>query len=324
MRLPFALALVLAPCGAALLTACGTATKPADSVAVDSGVHAILLVVDNSDSMQDEAAALALADLPAALAGKAWRLDVTTTSVQSADAGQPQPGDGGTSVLGGVALTSDDAHPSAGFQQAILCQATCFSANDVPSDPTYVCDPSAAPDLVSAEYLDCVCGQGAWEGHCGSGNEMGLEAAELMLCRATATTSTACMGYDDPNGGTASTALSAAEIGAYDLREGATDVSVLILSDEGDGSYRQATGDSDGALYTGLYTGFGASVSVVGPWYADGAGDCLSGALPWAVERYQAVAAGTGGAYATLTDGPDAGCAASDMAAILAEFVAGL
>lgn len=40
---------------------------------------------------------------------------------------------------------------------------------------------------------------------------------------------------------------------AHLLLVGADDVSVLIISDEGDGSYRQATGDSDAGVYQSIF-----------------------------------------------------------------------
>lgn len=309
--------------GTTLLIACGVPPAEDDTAIPDTRVHAVLLVIDNSSSMRDGASSLAIADLPGALTGKKWRLDITTTSVEPADPGDPQPGDGGTSVLSGASITSEDPDPTSAFRAAVLCQATCFSENDVPTDPNYVCDATAAPDEITQEYLDCICGVGTWAGHCGSGNEMGLEAAELALCGAAASAPAACYSYDEINGGgSVPTVFAPGDELRSDLLQGAADVSVLIVSDEGDGSYRQVSGDSDSALYAGLFAQFGVvSLSVVGPWYEDGAGDCLDGAQPWSVERYQGVAAATGGAYLGFTGGPDTDCAPSDMGSVVGAFV---
>ncbi len=322
----------------------------------------ILFVLDNSDSMQEEATALALnfntfidrltnaeaphATLTDAVAnyvrettGEALYIDyqigITTTSVESANPDDPIPGDGGSLVdIDTMVIKRGDPEAKLQFQRNLLCGATCFSENDVEADVDFVCD-EEAPDAsrgISQEYLDCLCGAGAWTGHCGSGNEMGLEGAMLALCRAADSPPEACYGYVPPNGsGTSPTIFDADEDGdgqsdlkgtaAGFLRDDANTI-VVIVTDEGDGSYRQATGDNDPEVYAEAFGSFlnPVRVAVIGPWYDGSDGDCLDGAQSWAVERYQNVVGTTLGAYINITGSPDEDCVASDFATNLDEL----
>ncbi len=310
----------------------------------------ILFVIDNSDSMQAEASALALnfnafidkltssegSEVPHATLGDAvanylretsgdslfidYQIGLTTTSVQPNNPDSLSPGDEGTLAGDPYVIKRGDPNARLEFQRNLLCEVTCFSENDVPSNPDFVCD-AEAPDAegeVTSEYLDCLCGPGEWTGHCGSGNEMGLEGALLAMCRASESPPEVCYGYDTVNGsGTSPTIFDDSQIGtgAGFLRENANTI-VVIVTDEGDGSYRQATGDSDPELYTEAFGSFlnPVRVAVIGPWYEDqSSGDCLAGAQPWAVERYQNIVTSTLGAYITITEGPDGDCAASDF-----------
>ena len=309
----------------------------------------ILFVIDNSDSMQAEASALALnfnafidkltssegSEVPHATLGDAvanylretsgdslfidYQIGITTTSVQPNDANNLQPGDEGTFVGDPFVIARGDPDARIEFQRNLLCGATCFSENDVPSNPDFVCD-EAAPEAdgeITSEYLDCLCGAGAWTGHCGSGNEMGLEGGLLAMCRAAPTPPEECYGYDTPNGsGTSPTIFDDSQVGtgAGFLRESANTI-LVIVTDEGDGSYRQATGDSDPEVYTNAFAEFDnpVRVAVIGPFYDGSDADCLDGAQPWAVERYQNVVGTTLGTYIGITSSPADGCTASDF-----------
>lgn len=313
----------------------------------------ILFVIDNSDSMQEEATGLALnfntfidsltssegADTPRATLADAvanyvretsgeslfidYQLGITTTSVQANDPSNLQPGDEGTFI--GVAdapyvIKRADDNAALLFQRNLLCGATCFSENDVESLPDYSCDADAPESggTISREYLDCLCGAGSWTGHCGSGNEMGLEGGLLAMCRATDSPPELCYGYDDVNGaGVSPTVFDESQVGtgAGFLRDDANTI-IVVVTDEGDGSYRQATGDFEGGVYSEAFAEFSNPVrlAVIGPWYDDQSdGECLDGAQPWAVERYQNVVAGTFGQYINITLGPDEDCLASDF-----------
>lgn len=101
----------------------------------------------------------------------------------------------------------------------------------------------------------------------------------------------------------------------HDLFDGAGDLHVLVISDEGDSSRRVSTGDPDPQACLDLFDqlGFHPTVSVIGPAYdpATGDGSCLDGAYPSSVERYQTVVEATGGQYLSLTT-PDT-CAEVDL-----------
>jgi hypothetical protein len=63
--------------------------------------------------------------------------------------------------------------------------------------------------------------------------------------------------------------------------------------------------------------------SVVGPWYDGTSGDCLDGAQPWGVERYQDATSAGGGAYFSLTDGTCANVAIGSLLEAAADGVLG-
>lgn len=316
----------------------------------------ILFIIDNSDSMQAEASDLALnfsafidkltssegsetgrvtlADAVANYIRETsgdslfidYQMGITTTSVQPNDPNNLQPGDEGTFVGDPYVIKRGDAEGGLQFQRNLLCGATCFSENDVPSNPDFACD-EAAPDAggeITSEYLDCLCGAGAWTGHCGSGNEMGLEAGLLALCRASESPPEVCYGYDTPNGsGTSPTVFDDTQIGTGSgfLREDANTI-IVVVTDEGDGSYRQATGDSDPEVYAEAFASFmnPVRVAVIGPHYDGSDASCLDGAQPWAVTRYQNVVGSTLGAYIGITESPADDCVASDFAVNLDEI----
>lgn len=289
----------------------------------------ILFVIDNSDSMRPVSEGVALSfnqfidklasaeggDVPHETLSDAvnnylrenngsslfidYQLAITTTSV-AIDRGPTtgvDPGEAGTLVGDPPVITRGGGDTSVAFRDSLLCNATCWVEGGdlgVPSDPTFVCTDNPDPgDQVTSEYLDCVCGAGAWLNHCGSGNEMGLEAAALALCRAVDDPPEACRTYDDPEGSTVpkETQFTDADVGSNDglLREGATTV-IVIVTDEGDGSYRLSTGDVELEPYEDLFAEMPNPIrlAVIGPGYNDGAMPCNSGdAQPWAVSRYQ-------------------------------------
>ncbi|MFZ5477182.1 MAG: hypothetical protein ACOZNI_10445 [Myxococcota bacterium] len=306
----------------------------------------ILFVIDNSSSMEEETSALALnieafinkltsaegANVPRATLTDAvgnylretsgetlfidYQLAITTTTTDiNADGvgNQLDPGEAGLFI--GDVIQRSDEDPAGTFRQQMLCNATCWNEMELASDPDAGCD---VGDEVTIEYLDCICGVDAWKDHCGGGDEEGIEAATLAICRAMEPPlPDSCLeyvgegsndpvptvlgdGYDDPNEGF--------------LREGATTV-VVIVTDEGDGSPRVATGDPDVEPYVDIYEDdFENPVrfAVMGPAWDGTDGSCLEGAQPWAVERYQNVAAESFGMYAPLTD-IESGCTPIDI-----------
>jgi hypothetical protein len=326
----------------------------------------IVFVVDNSDSMQPVAEDLALnvntfistltseeaSNVPRETLSDAtsnfirevsgdtllidYQLAVTTSSIEYDNGVGPtdgiDPGEAGTLVAPVIDRNDDD--PAIAFQKAVLCGATCIDENDVPTDPAYVCTENPQPgDQVTSDYLDCLCGPGEWTGHCGSGNEMQIEAAYIAMCRATEGVPVggslevpdSCYSYLDPIGSAEKpTVFQPGDEHSNDgmLREpteedeGAQTV-IVIITDEGDGSYRLATGDTDVDLYVDLFNEFQQPVrlAVVGPAYHDGDLGCNSGgAQPWAVERMQNLVAELHGVYIDI-EAPDENgdCAYTDF-----------
>ena len=311
----------------------------------------ILFIIDNSDSMRPVAEGLALsfdqfigkltssegANVPRATLSDAvgnylrenggdslfidYQLAISTTAVdysRGATSGI-DAGEAGTLVGPVIPRTAPDV--AADFRTQLLCQATCWDANTVASDPSFVCTEDPDPgDQVTSEYLDCVCGAGQWTNHCGSGNEMGLEGATMALCRALEDPPEECFQYADPTGSTTpkDTVMTEADIGSNDglLRDDAITV-VVIVTDEGDGSYREATGDSEIGPYEDLLSNLPNTVrlAVIGPDYEDGAMPCNSGgAQPWAVKRYENAVDAFQGAYVNIEEQDDSGtCAYTDF-----------
>jgi hypothetical protein len=309
----------------------------------------ILFVIDNSSSMQEEAEALArnfdtfITKLTSAEGGNVgtatlgdamenyireksgsslfidYQLGITTTSVMFAG-GETSGIDRGEAglLIGDVIGRAPDAGQR--FQEQLLCEATCWNSVTLPSDPAFVCPAEGtAPtlgDAVTSEYLDCLCGTDAWKGHCGAGQEMGIEAGLLGLCRAADAPPEAC-GEFPANAPIGFTEADVGSNGGF-MREGASSI-VVIVSDEGDDSPRKdGVGDTDVSPYLDLFSEFPNPVkfAVIGPPWKDNDGGCLAGAQPWAVERYQNVANETNGIYVDLTD-LEADCALSDFSANL-------
>lgn len=286
----------------------------------------LLFVVDNSNSMQEEAASLAVAfdGLEDALADagvSAWRAGVTTSSVYYDDGPTSgiDAGEAGTLIGGSTVDTVDD------LRVALLCHAVCWD-NSLPTDASYVCgDPLG--EEVSEEYLDCLCGVGDWEANCGTGIEQPIEAAYMALCRAAASPPEDCYTFPD----TAAVAFEAGDEGSNTGLDGAS-VLVILMSDEGDSSPRTVdgsaavAGDVEGVVtaYTTLFDALELSidVSTIGPAYDGVDGGCLDGAQEWGVERYQQLAVSTGGVYEDLT-ALDADCAPRDMGGLLAGVIGG-
>lgn len=139
--------------------------KPSDSTSSDTDPTdpteptplAIVLIVDNSDSMLEEAESLAVG-----LRELSFPED-SLVSISTID---------GEHFNASVPAIETEA-----LLQQLLCTATCLpAALALPSDPGYLCgDPF---DFLSEELLDCVCPNNA--GSCGSGTEQGLATAAAL------------------------------------------------------------------------------------------------------------------------------------------------
>lgn len=316
----------------------------------------ILFVIDNSDSMTDEAEALGLnfnafigklASDEGANASRQtladavsnylrettdiglfidYQIGVTTTTTLYDQGGESpgiDPGEAGSLAGAPSVINRFEPDVESTFQKNLLCETTCFS--QVASDPGFVCpsDPEEPVDpggQITQEYLDCICGAGAWRDHCGAGDEQPIEAAWLALCRAVESPPEGCFSYEDPEDLTEkqtqiteNDALSNAGF----LRESAVTL-VVIVSDEGDGSPRLLDGDSEVEAYEKLFGSLPNPVrfAVVGPPYHDRELVCNSGgAVPWAVERYQGLINAFGGAFIDI-EAQDANgtCQSTDFA----------
>lgn len=290
--------------------------------------HAVLVLADSSPGTSALAAGLAAVDLPALLPGD-WRLALGTLSVDPSSGATEgiDPGEAGTlALLDGVIAPGDDA-PGYFYRYGVLCLAACWEESELEDDASFSCtDPTAALPAagVSPQYLDCVCGQGAWENRCGSGHEEGLESMLATLCLGLDGAPEACTTYADPRGGEAVSTLHASvyDLAHHDLLDGADEIHVLVATTEGDDSRRLSAGDGDPTVYLDALDALGLSpaVSVLGPAYdgATGDGSCLDGAMSWGVARYQATAVATHGRYTDLTTGSD--CTPVDVAAAVAAW----
>lgn len=314
----------------------------------------ILFVIDNSDSMQEEATGLATnfdsfigkltnsetgSDVPTETLADAvanylrettgdslfidYQLAITTSSVYYDDGptAEIDPGEAGTLAGEPPVIGRGEADAGLAFQTNLLCNSTCWDQN-MPSDAAYVCgDPLEG--TVSEEYLNCLCGEGGWQGNCGTGQEQPIEAAYMALCRAVENPPADCYSFVD---GAAQAFVAGDELSNDGLlREGANTL-VVIVTDEGDSSLRTSSGDAavPGDVetvveaYDELFAEFPNIVrfAVIGPAWDGSDGSCLDGAQEWGVDRYQGMVEASNGLYIPLTD-LAAGCADTDFGTAL-------
>jgi len=309
----------------------------------------VIFVIDNSPSMTDEAQALALnfdsflryLTNPSAGAAESenlsgavddyisyvsdrgrllnYQLGITTTGMDPAIYGGAGSLVGSPSILG---KGSDTLQQD--FAAGLLCEATCWDVNQVPSVPEYSCD-ATNPELddpVSQQALDCVCGGNSWEDNCGPGTEEGLESAFAAMCRAVENPPEECFWeYSELAGVSEEDALTSEGM----IREDST-VIFVIISDEGDGSRRIGNTDPDITVYKDLMDSFGVRYrfAVIGPPY-DPVADSLTcnsgGATKWGTERYQAAADLSGGFFNPISAEDDEGeCALTDFSGHLEDL----
>ncbi|MEE2751052.1 MAG: hypothetical protein VX519_06460 [Myxococcota bacterium] len=290
-----------------------------------TNLQTVLFVMDNSASMTDEAGALGLnftrfVEGLSAHEGLDYQLAITTPDIQGAA--------GALVFTDGVdIIQKPDDNVANQFNKSLLCNTACWdvSHNSMPSDPEYECnaeDPTI-PEAVSFEYLDCVCGNDAWQSGAAcaaSGDEEGLEAALLAMCRAVEDPPPDC--FDEIY-----SPLTDADVGTNSglLREGDT-LNIVVVSDEGDQSRRLESQDADPTPYLALLDQFNVRyrIAVIGPPYAcetddEGRETCQltcnsGGATTWGTERYQAAAEATGGFFNPIAEeGSDGMCQSSDF-----------
>ena len=318
----------------------------------------ILFVVDNSASMAQETAALALEfntfinTLTSAAGSEPvtetltdavnnyttytqqrgrfldYQLGIVTTSVdfQRGETDAIDPGEAG--LLIGPAIKKGDGGVADAFREQLLCDTAYWAETDVPPDPGYECGSDQQPDFISQEYLDCICGLGEWEEtSSGSGQEEPLEATLMALCRAAAANPgaevpEAC--YDP----LAPFTSSQAAVNEGFLREEGT-VVVVMITDEGDDSRRMAQGEIDSVeAYLQPLEEFGKPVKLIGitPALDDATGGVICGAdlnpapPTWSIERIVDATEATGGFHRNIiVQGADA-CETSDFSQHLTDL----
>lgn len=288
-----------------------------------SGPLALLLVVDTSASMNEEAGALAraLPALDAARGDRELRVAVTTASVLSGEGGTPgiDPGEAGTLAV--PVRTSADPAWTLGLTEDLLCRLTPWQEVALPVDPAFSCDdPGAVPDPITVEYLDCLCGFDAWTGNPpGAGSEEPLEAVLMAGCRASAEPPQTCLDSLSPFAESADQVISGWPGEDVEMAH------AIVVSDEGDASRRLATGEDHATPYVDALLSLAVpiSVSAVLPPLRDGALPCNDGgATTWGIERLEGAVASTDGVRGDLREPDGAGeCQAGDLAGFLEAWV---
>ncbi len=297
-----------------------------DEDAGDDGPLALAIVLDNSASMGEEAAALALAlpALDAARGDRELRVVALGPSVEFTGGWSDgvDPGEAGVPIA--AARSSDDPDWVLGLTRDLLCDLSTWQSSAVPDDPSYTCDPGepALPDVVSREYLDCLCGSGEWEGNpAGSGNEEPLEAVLLLGCRSAAEPPEAC--FDPLSPFADSTGLAVTDWPGEDVLQ----VHALLVSDEGDNSRRLATGEDTPGVYLEAFAALPVPPTVSGIGLVvdaqTGGSVCPSTTVPsWSLNRVMEAAAQTGGGYWPIAEGTDGGdCVTPDLSPALTEWL---
>ena len=256
-----------------------------------------------------------------------YQLAITTTTVDYTDAGFSdglEPGEGGLLTGMPTILSRSESDVVEAFKKNLLCDATYWDSAELfapeNQDPDYDCDTGGDPEIISLQYLDCLCGTNGWDNPSGSEQEEPLEAALMALCRAEENPPDACYEID---AGTP-TVFTDADIGTNDgfLRDGST-VVIVILGDEGDTSRRIPNGSADITPYLEAFEQFERTIKVVslGPNLVpddDGLGYSIpcnnGGSTDWAAKRLLDISGQTNGFYRYLEEEIDGECAISDFA----------
>lgn len=288
----------------------------------------ILFVIDNSESMQEEASALAtsfaafIADLGAEQAD--FPTDGLSDAVSFYAASTDSDGEFVNYQLGIITtdgiqegefagtgrLTRFDDAIDMSFARNLLCDATCFI--DTPANGNVTCgDPLG--DEVTLQWLECECGS-SWQDNCGSPQEEPLEAVLMAMCRSVPNPPLACFN-EEHSGFTEADVLSNGPF----LRPDATFIPVIV-SDEGDDSRRIEGNDPSPDVYKRLYAQFDARTvwTYIGP-DRDLSGDYRCGSSQFGANRIMNFVESTGGLYVPINDAAG-GCEARDFDDTLAEL----
>jgi hypothetical protein len=216
-----------------------------------------------------------------------FQLAITTTDVESTF------GDLYALDSSNRLLPKDTANVGEKFRENLLCTATCFEEFGMASNPDHQCgDPIG--EEVTRQYLDCLCGEDVWESRCGSGQEEGLEAIFMAMCRAAETPPAECFGNENQ--------FEETHVGSNAglIRDDST-VLAIIVTDEGDVSRRLPQGEAIPEVYEQLFAKFNTRMgfAVIGPR----TDVCNSGgATRWGIQRYQWFVEDTGGLYLDIAE----------------------
>ena len=303
-----------------------------DSIELD-----VVLVLDNSASMSQEAGAFATAipelkerlrDLPRSEITFA----VTTTTVDYTSAGNDdglEPGEAG--LLTGDPLTIELTDPefNTKAQHNILCEATYWDTAELLApenqDPDYDCDSSETPESISVQYLDCLCGVNEWQNPSGSGQEEPLEAALMTICRSEEDPPDVCYEYAE---GIPSIFGSNDQMTNPEFNNENTPILFIIMGDEGDASRRIPNGSEDIEPYLEAFDQFDRDVYFIsfGPNLVadeDGLGYSLpcnnGGATDWASIRLLNISEDFGGFYRSLETEINGECSLADFTQLIIE-----
>ena len=235
-----------------------------------------------------------------------YQLAITTTDVESTY-GDLYAVSSDTRVI-----AKDDDDVADKFRKNLLCTATCFNDFTLPSEPEHECGDPIGPE-VTKQYLDCLCGEGVWEDQCGSGQEEGLEAIFMAMCRSVEDPPEEC--FDDKNQFTEDNVLSNEGL----IREDSTLIPIIV-TDEGDTSRRLPQGEAIPEVYADFFAKFNTRMgfAVIGPR----TDLCNSGgATKWGIERYQWFVEDSGGLYLDIANEDEAGdCTVGNFADSLEEL----
>lgn len=272
----------------------------------------ILFVIDNSDSMQEEASALATSFAQFVGALGEDQADFPTDGLSDAvnfysastDSGGEfvnyqlaivtTDGDDEGEFQGTGRLTRFDDGVDQTFASNLLCDATCF--RDTPANGNVDCgDPLG--NEVTLQWLQCECGDTGWQDNCGSAQEEPLEAVLMAMCRSVPNPPEACFNDEHSDFGQPDV-LS----GGPFLRPEATLIPVIV-SDEGDDSRRLEPNSPDPAGYRALYDQFDQRMvwTYIGP-DRNAEGEYRCGAVDWGVNRIMNFVESTGGLYVPIND----------------------
>jgi len=237
-----------------------------------------------------------------------YQFGITTTDVPT-EAGE---------LVGPVVKRGEDDVPNR-FIENLACEATCFDpSSPLPTDNGYNCgDPLGS--FLTQQFMDCTC-PSSYQGNCGAAKEEGVEAAFLALCRAVPSPPEACFadvdnGYEqfpaqlDPSDTLTNEGL---------LRDG-SNLIIVVVSDEGDGSRRQQTEDIP-QNYLPLFEQFRRRMTwvYIGPDLDEEAHvRCPGTATDWGVVRYNYLAYTSNGRTIDIFD---ESCRVKDFEETLSEL----